>query len=99
MKNLEENKFNILRIISKNPYFSQRKISHELEISLGMVNYCISELIKKGLVKIDNFKKNNNKLNYIYVITPQGITEKSKLTLNFMKRKMQEYKQLKKEIE
>ena len=99
MKNLEEKKFNILRVISKNPYFSQRKISDELEISLGMVNYCMNELIKKGLVKIDNFKKNKNKLNYIYVVTPQGIKEKSKLTLNFMKRKMQEYKQLKKEIE
>ena len=63
------------------------------------LNYCLKALKKKGLVKIENFKKNPNKINYFYVLTPAGITEKTKLTLNFMKRKMKEYDELKKELD
>ena len=67
--------------------------------SLGKLNYCLKRLNEKGLVKIKNFKKNPNKLNYVYLLTPKGINEKTKLTINFMKRKMKEYDELKKEIE
>ena len=67
-------------------------------ISLGKLNYCLKALKVKGLVKISNFKKNPNKSNYIYILTPKGITQKTKLTINFMKRKMKEYEELKKEI-
>ena len=63
------------------------------------MNYCLKELKNKGLIKIKNFKKNPNKIGYIYILTPKGITKKTKLTLNFMKRKMKEYDELKKEIE
>ena len=73
-------------------------MAKDLNFSLGKLNYCLRALKLKGLVKIENFKKNPNKLNYIYVLTPRGITEKTKLTLNFMKRKMQEYDELKKEL-
>lgn len=89
---------NILRKINLNPKFSQRKLAKELGFSLGKLNYCIKALQYKGLIKIRNFKKNPNKLNYIYVLTPKGISEKTKLTLNFMKRKMIEYDELKKEL-
>ena len=71
----------------------------ELGFSLGKLNYCLKALQEKGLVKIENFRKNPNKINYFYVLTPAGISEKTKLTLNFMKRKMKEYDELKKELD
>ena len=66
---------------------------------MGKLNYCLKALKNKGLIKINNFKKNPNKLNYAYILTPKGISEKTKLTVNFMKRKMKEYDELKKEID
>ena len=89
----------ILWNISKNPRVSQRKLANDLGFSLGKLNYCLKALKDKGLIKIQNFKKNPKKLNYIYILTPQGIAHKTKLSLNFMKRKMAEYDELKKEIE
>ena len=73
-------------------------MAEELGFSLGKLNYCLKALKQKGLVKIQNFKKNPKKLNYVYVLTPKGIAAKTKMTLNFMKRKMDEYDQLKKEL-
>ena len=93
-----EEHFQILRKISKKPKSSQRQLAKELGISLGKLNYCLKELRVKGLIKIENFKKNPNKLNYLYVLTPQGISSKTKMTINFMKRKMREYDELKLEI-
>ncbi len=90
--------FEILRKIQKRPNSTQRELAIELGFSLGKLNYCLKALKKKGLVKIENFKKNPNKINYFYVLTPAGITAKTKLTLNFMKRKMREYDELKKEL-
>lgn len=101
MNNYEKNRedyFEILRKIQKDPKSSQRKLADELGFSLGKLNYCLKALQQKGFIKIKNFKKNPNKLNYFYVLTPKGITEKTKLTINFMKKKMQEYDELKKEI-
>tara|TARA_B100000965_G_scaffold321114_1_gene282340 strand:+ start:503 stop:808 length:306 start_codon:yes stop_codon:yes gene_type:complete len=98
MKN-ETDDFEILRKIKLNPNKSQRELAFELGFSLGKLNYCLKELKNKGLIKIKNFKKNPNKIGYIYILTPKGITKKTKLTLNFMKRKMKEYDELKKEIE
>ena len=90
--------FEILRKIKKKPDSSQRELAQELGFSLGKLNYCLKELQKKGLIKMDNFKKNPNKMNYFYVLTPKGILEKTKLTMNYMKRKMQEYDELEKEL-
>ena len=90
--------FNVLRTIKNKPKSSQRELAEALGFSLGKLNYCLNALKNKGLVKIKNFRKNPNKINYIYALTPKGITEKSKLTINFMKRKMKEYEELKKEI-
>ena len=94
----KEDHFEVLRKIQKKPNSSQRELAKELNFSLGKLNYCIKALQGKGLVKIKNFSKNPNKLNYFYYLTPKGIAEKTKLTLNFMKKKMKEYDELKKEI-
>ena len=92
--------FKILRKIQKEPKNSQRVIAKDLGISLGKLNYCLKELKKKGLIKLKNFQQQPNKIKYLrYVITPKGISERSKLTVNFMKRKMDEYNELKKELE
>ena len=97
MKN-ESDQFEVLRKIQKTPNSSQRKIAEELGFSLGKLNYCIKALQKKGLVKIQNFKKQKNKIKYLrYVITPKGLAERTKLTVNFMQKKMAEYDQLRKE--
>ncbi len=94
----EQDHFEILRSIQKRPGSSQRELAEGLGFSLGKLNYCLKALQEKGLVKIENFKKNPNKINYIYVLTPKGVSEKTKLTLNFMTRKMKEYDELKREI-
>ena len=91
--------FEVLRKISHKPGASQRKLAQELGFSLGKLNYCLKALKEKGFVKIQNFEKNPNKINYIYYLTPKGIAHKTKLTINFMKRKMTEYDELKKEIQ
>ncbi len=91
--------FEVLRKIQKKPNSTQRELAVELGFSLGKLNYCLKALQKKGLVKIENFKKNPNKINYFYVLTPAGIATKTKLTINFMKRKMKEYDELKKELD
>ena len=95
----EQDHFEVLRKIQKKPNSTQREMATELGFSLGKLNYCLKALQEKGLVKIENFRKNPNKINYFYVLTPAGISEKTKLTLNFMKRKMKEYDELKKELD
>jgi len=96
--NFNEDHFQILRKIQKKPKSSQRELASELGISLGKLNYCIKALKKKGLIKINNFQNNTNKINYIYVLTPIGIKHRLKLTIIFMKKKMREYDELKSEI-
>ena len=91
--------FSVLRVVKKNPESSQRELARELGFSLGKLNYCLKALKEKGLVKMKNFGKNSNKLNYFYVLTPKGITIKTTLTINFMKRKMREYEELQKELD
>ena len=90
---------NILRKIKAKPKSTQRQLAKHLGFSLGKLNYCLQSLKSKGFVKIKNFRKNPKKMNYMYILTPKGIGEKTKLTINFMKRKMKEYDELKKEIE
>tara|TARA_B100000795_G_scaffold40664_1_gene26696 strand:- start:2451 stop:2762 length:312 start_codon:yes stop_codon:yes gene_type:complete len=89
----------LLRKISKQSNVSQRVLAEELGFSLGKLNYCLNALKKKGLIKIKNFKNSKNKINYLYILTPKGIKKKSLLTVNFMKRKMKEYEELKRELE
>ena len=91
--------FEVLRKINSKPNSSQRELAGELGFSLGKLNYCLKALKDKGLIKIKNFRKNPNKLGYVYILTPKGFAAKTRLTLNFMKRKMKEYDELKMEIE
>jgi len=100
MNNEQNNQdhFNVMRKIKKHPESSQRDLAQELGFSLGKLNYCLKALQQKGLIKIKNFQKNKNKLSYAYVLTPKGIAEKTKLTINFMKRKMKEYEELEQEL-
>ena len=93
-----EDHFQILRKIQKKPKSSQRELASELGISLGKLNYCIKALQIKGLIKINTFRNNANKINYIYILTPIGIKHRLKLTIIFMKKKMREYDELKSEI-
>ena len=99
-KSMDDNQdhFNVLRKIQQKPESSQRELAEDLGFSLGKLNYCLKALKAKGLIKIENFKKNPNKLSYIYILTPRGISRKTQLTLSFMKRKMDEYDELKKEM-
>ena len=91
--------FDILRKIKKKSNPSQRELAKELGFSLGKLNYCLKALRKKGLVKIKNFQKKENKMKYLqYVVTPKGVAERTKLTISFMKRKMKEYEEMKKEL-
>ncbi len=96
--NNNQDHFNVLRKITSRPKSTQRELAEELGFSLGKLNYCLKSLKYKGLVKIMNFRKNPNKINYLYVLTPKGISPKTKLTINFMRRKMTEYDELKKEL-
>ena len=99
MKDIQD-QFNVLRKVQKKPGASQRELTKDLGFSLGKLNYCVKALQKKGLIKIKNFQEKKNKIKYIqYVLTPKGISERTKLTLNFMKRKMKEYDELKKELD
>ena len=97
-KKNNQDQLNVMRKIVEHPNLSQRDLAAKLGFSLGKFNYCLKELKIKGFVKMNNFKKSKNKMKYIYVLTPGGIAAKTKLTINFMKRKMQEYDELKKEI-
>ena len=94
----DETYLKLLKVLEINPQIGQRELSKEIGVSLGKVNYCLKSLLEKGLVKAENFKKNNNKLAYTYILTPHGIIEKSIITARFLQRKMNEYEQLKSDI-
>ena len=89
----------ILKILKDNPKMTQRQMAKELGLSLGKTNYVIRALIDKGWVKLSNFRRSDNKLGYIYLLTPEGMSEKTILAQNFLKRKSEEYNRLKEEIE
>ena len=89
----------ILKSLEINPHLSQRQLAKSSGISLGKINYCLKSLIVKGFIKVDNFKNNDNKIKYAYLLTPQGIVEKSELTKEFLKLKIAEYDNLTNEIE
>ena len=91
-------RLDLLRRLESNPEFTQRELSREMGVSLGKVNYCMKKLTEKGLIKLTNFTHNPNKMGYMYLLTPSGIDEKTRLTLSFLKRKVFEYEILKKEI-
>jgi EPS-associated MarR family transcriptional regulator len=95
----EEIQFSVLRRMYETPKVSQRALAKDLGVSLGTINYCCQALVEKGLVKVQNFGRSKNKVSYAYLLTPAGIVEKSKLTANFLSRKVAEYEVLQQEIE
>jgi EPS-associated MarR family transcriptional regulator len=95
----DEYRYKILKRLESSPNVSQRALAAELGISLGKVNYCLKALAQKGLVKANNFRNNENKRAYLYLLTPKGIEEKSKVTFRFLKHKIAEYESLKVEID
>ena len=95
----DEYRYRILKLLEADPHASQRRIADELGISLGRVNYCLQALIEKGLVKVNNFRSSTNKRAYLYLLTPRGIEEKASVTARFLRRKLDEYEALKRELE
>ena len=91
--------FRVLHLLEEEPELTQRELAEKLGISLGGANFCLKALINIGHIKVGNFSKNPDKSVYLYLLTPQGIAEKAKLTSGFLKRKMAEYRALKKEID
>ena len=97
--NQTDSEYSLLKILNDNPEMTQRELSRELGLSLGKTNYLIRALTDKGWVKLTNFRRSNNKIGYLYLITPKGVTEKGILAKNFLERKSAEYFKLKNEIE
>lgn len=95
----DESQYKLMRLLEANPEASQRELAEALGISLGKVNYCLHALMDKGFVKLRNFSHSTHKLRYAYILTPQGITEKARVTQRFLKRKLKEYEMLQNEIE
>ena len=95
----DEYRYRILKLLEADPHASQRQIAEALGISLGRVNFCLQALVEKGLVKVNNFRGNANKRAYLYLLTPRGIEEKARVTARFLKRKLDEYEALKREVE
>lgn len=91
--------YSLLKTLESNPSLSQRDLAKRLGISLGKVNYCLNALVEKGCLKVKNFRNSDNKLAYAYLLTPHGVEEKARITVHFLKHKVQEYEQLRAEIE
>ncbi len=95
----EEITLKLLKLLQKNPELTQREMNHKMGISLGKVNFCISALAQKGMIKIERFKKSENKSAYMYRLTPEGLEELADMTIRFLKLKIREYHRIKREIE
>ena len=95
----EEIQFEVLRRLHQTPQVSQRALAKDLGVGLGTINFCFQALVEKGLVKMQNFSQSTNKLRYAYLLTPAGVAEKSKMTAEFLRRKVAEYEALQADIE
>jgi len=95
----DEYRYRILKLLEADPEMNQRKLARELGISLGGINYCLRALIGRGLVKVSNFRNSRDKRAYIYLLTPKGIEEKGRITMRFLKYKITEYENLRKELD
>jgi EPS-associated MarR family transcriptional regulator len=95
----EDLRYKLLKLLAEEPQISQRDLAGRLGISVGKTNYCLTALVDKGLVKINNFRRANNKLAYAYLLTPRGIEEKAHVTVSFLQRKIREYAELQEEID
>ena len=94
-----EIRYFLLRLLEENPQLSQRQMARRLGVSLGKFNYCLAELVKKGVVKVERFKEARKKIAYLYLLTPHGLEEKARITSRFLKIKLQEYEEIKQLIQ
>lgn len=99
MANNHEIYYRLFKIIVDNPRYNQRQMARKMGISLGKFNYCLTELVKKGFVKMNRFRSSHNKAAYMYFLTPPGLEEKARVTNRFLHRKMEEFEEIKKQIE
>ena len=98
-KSHSETELEILQKLEENPNLTQRQIAEHMDLSLGKINYLIKALLGKGLIKVNNFRRSDNKIGYLYLLTPEGIEEKRKLTLIFLQRKSEEFDKLKQQFQ
>ena len=98
-KSISEESLELMHILEKNPHLTQRQLSKEIGSSIGKVNYCLKGLIDIGFIKMENFKNSNKKINYAYILTPEGVKQKINVTKKFIKIKLQEYDKLKKYLD
>lgn len=94
----DEYRYRILKLLENSPAASQRDIARELGVSLGRVNYCLQALVEKGLIKVNNFRRIESRRGYLYYLTPKGMQEKARVTVRFLKVKLDEYETLKREV-
>lgn len=94
----ESTHYSLLKTLEENPGLSQRDLAKRLGVSLGKINYCLNALVQKGSLKINNFRNSDNKLAYAYLLTPSGVEQKTRMTVEFLKIKVQEYERLRAEI-
>jgi len=94
----DETHYRLLKLIEANPQLSQRELADAMDVSLGKINYCLRAVIERGWIKARNFTNSPNKRAYAYYLTPKGMEEKTRVTARFLKRKMEEYEELKEEI-
>lgn len=94
----DEYHLKVMQMIAKQPDISQRELAARLNVSVGKINYCMQALVAKGLVKIQNFRNSKNKIAYVYLLTPDGVASKAKLTMQYLKLRIKEYDALKEEI-
>jgi EPS-associated MarR family transcriptional regulator len=93
-----ETQYKVMRLLDANPEMSQRDVARALGVSVGKVNYCLRALVTKGCIKAENFRNSQNKVAYMYLLTPRGVNEKARLTVEFLRRKVREYEALRHEI-
>ena len=98
LMNKRDIRLDLLRRLESNPEYTQRELSKEMGVSLGKVNYCMKKLTERGFLKLTNFSHSSNKMVYAYLLTPQGIEQKARLTTSFLKRKIEEFEMLRDEI-
>ena len=94
----DEVRYHLLRLLESNPSMSQRDLARQLGMSLGRVNFCLRALVDKGLVKASNFKNSRQKSAYLYLLTPRGIEEKSRVTARWLRQRIREYEELRADI-
>jgi len=97
--NDDHTSYGLLKTLEDNPGLSQRDLAKRLGVSLGKVNFCLNALIEKGCLKVNNFRNSDNKLAYAYLLTPQGVEQKARMTVEFLQIKVREYERLRAEIE